>query len=173
MDIQEISDRMEINQLLVNYCQAIDDFDWNALDDVFTPDAIIDYSEATPFRGNRAQVKAFLAAAMANTAHCQHVISTSQIRIDGDRAYGRTVCTNPMVTKDTGQFMLVGLWYRDEFLRTLDGWRIVHRYEESSWRFNVPPDMLSNVEAVRLGWAAMGGHPAGPCAVEAFPQKLR
>jgi len=173
MDLQEISDRLEIQQLLIDYCHAIDDFDWDALDNVFTPDAIIDYSEMTPFRGNRAQAKAFLAKSMAGTAHCQHIISTSQIRIDGDRAYGRTVCTNPMVAKDTGHLMIVGLWYRDEMLRTAEGWRITHRYEESSWRQNVPADLLANSDAVRLGWTASGGHPAGPCATDAFPQKLR
>lgn len=172
MDIKEISDRMEIEQLLIDYCHAIDDFDWDALDKVFTPDAIIDYSEMIPFRGNLAQVKAFLAASMAQTAHCQHIISTSQIRIDGDKAYGRTICTNPMVGKD-GHLMVVGLWYRDEFRRTAEGWRIVHRYEESSWRHNVPADLLANPDAVRLCWAATGGHPAGPCAVDGFPQKLR
>ena len=55
MDIQEISDRLEIQQVLIDYCHAIDDFDWDALDRVFTPDAIIDYSEMIPFRGNLAQ----------------------------------------------------------------------------------------------------------------------
>lgn len=173
MDIQEISDRMEIEQLLIEYCHAIDDFDWDALDRVFTPDAVIDYSEMTPFRGNLAQAKTFLAQAMANTAHCQHIISTSQIRIDGDRAFGRTICTNPMVAKDSGRLMVVGLWYRDEFRRTSEGWRITHRYEESSWRYNIPGDMLANPDAVRLGWASIGGHPGGPCATAAFPQKLR
>ena len=65
MDVQEISDRLELQQLLVDYCHAIDDFDWDALDRVFTPDAIIDYSEMVPFRGDREQAKAFLAASMA------------------------------------------------------------------------------------------------------------
>lgn len=173
MDMQEISDRMELQQLLVDYCHAIDDNDWDALDNVFTPDAVIDYSEMIPFRGNRAQAKAFLAQSMAGIAHCQHIVSTSQIRIDGDHAYGRTICTNPMVTKDGGHLFVVGLWYRDEFVRTNEGWRISHRYEESSWRHNVPPDMLANPDAVRLGWAVTGGDPAGPCAAKAFPQKLR
>lgn len=173
MDLQEISDRMEIEQLLVDYCHAIDDFDWDALDKVFTPDAVVDYSEMVPFRGNLEETKAFLAASMAGVGHCQHIISTSQIRIDGDRAYGRTICNNPMVAKDTGEMFIVGLWYRDEFLRTPDGWRITHRYEESSWRQNVPDGMLADPEAVRAAWVAKGGHPGGPCATAAFPQKLR
>ncbi len=173
MDLHEISDRMEIHRILVDYCHAIDDFDWDALDGVFTPDAVIDYTEMAPFRGSRDEAKAWLAEAMAGIAHCQHIISTSQIRIDGDRAWGRTVCTNPMVTKDGGHLSIVGLWYRDEFRRTAEGWRIVHRYEESSWRFNVPDGMLADPAAVRAAFALTGGHPAGPCGSEAFPQPLR
>jgi ketosteroid isomerase-like protein len=173
MNIQEISDRMEIDALLIEYCHAIDDKDWDALDNVFTEDAIIDYSEMTPFRGSRAEAKAYLAIAMSGTAACQHIISTSQIRIKGDLAYGRTICVNPNVMKDGGHMFVVGLWYRDEFRRTPDGWRITHRYEESSWRQNAPPNLLANPNAVRLVQMARGVSPAGPCAAEGFPQPLR
>ena len=172
MDPQEVSDRLEIQQLLVDYCHAIDDRDWNALDRVFTTDAIVDYSEMVPFRGNLAETKAFLAEAMAGTEACQHIVSTSQIRIEGDRAFGRTVCVNPNLMK-TGEFFVVGLWYRDEFRRTSDGWRIVHRYEESSWRQNAPEGVLADPKAVRAAWTSQGGPPAGPCASAAFPQPLR
>jgi ketosteroid isomerase-like protein len=173
MSPQEMSDRMEIEQVLIDYCHAIDDADWDGLDRVFTPDAIIDYTEMAPFRGTLEEVKRWLPVSMANVGKTQHIISTSQIRIDGDRAWGRTVCTNPMVARDTGHFCVVGLWYRDELRRTPEGWRIVHRYEESSWRFNVPDGMLADPDAIRAAWALTGGHPAGPCASEAFPEPLR
>ena len=39
---QELSDRFEIQDLLVAYCDAIDRRQWDALDDLFTSDAIID-----------------------------------------------------------------------------------------------------------------------------------
>ena len=107
---------------------------------MFTPKAIIDYREMAPFPGNRAEAKAWLAIAMAGIGRCQHVVSTSQIKIDGDRAFGRTVCTNPMVS----HLSIVGLWYRDEMLRTTDGWRITHRDDESSWRFNAADGLLSD-----------------------------
>ena len=44
MSLEEISDRLEIQDLLVAYSYAIDSRDWAALDDVFTPDAHIDYT---------------------------------------------------------------------------------------------------------------------------------
>lgn len=68
---------------------------------------------------------------------------------------------------------VVGLWYRDEFRRTSEGWRIVHRYEEASWRQNAPDGLLADPAEVRGAWARQGGAPAGPCASEGFPQPLR
>ena len=44
LDLQEISDRIEIQDLLSRYTDAIDRRDWDALDGVFTPDAFIDYT---------------------------------------------------------------------------------------------------------------------------------
>jgi hypothetical protein len=143
MNLKEISDRMEIQNLMVDYCYAIDTQNWDALDKVFTPDATIDYTEMAPFRGNLAEVKKFLNESMSMIAVSQHIISTSQIKIEGDRAFGKTVCTNPMVLKQGNHLFTVGLWYRDEFVRTAEGWRISSRYEENCWRQNVPAGLLA------------------------------
>ncbi len=143
MNLAEISDRMEIQDLMVDYCTAIDTRDWDALDRVFTPDAVIDYSEMVGVRGSLTEIKAFLASSMAAVAACQHIISTSKITIQGDRAHGRTICNNPMVLHPNGHVMLLGLWYRDEFVRTPAGWRISSRYEERSWGYNVPAELLA------------------------------
>jgi SnoaL-like domain len=142
MTLQEISDRMEINDLMVAYCYAVDTRNYDALDDVFTEDAVIDYSEMVGFVGNREETKAFLVAGLSPISAFQHIISTSQITLDGDRANGRTMCTNPMVVRENQHLMAFGLWYRDEFVRTPKGWRISSRYEEFSWRANVPPGLV-------------------------------
>lgn len=64
LSLQEISDRLEIQDLLSRYSYAIDDGDWDALDDVFMPDAVIDYSETGGAKGSVAQIKAWLPVAM-------------------------------------------------------------------------------------------------------------
>lgn len=46
LSLEEISDRLEIQQLLVDYSTAIDQKRFDDLDAVFTPDAYIDYSVA-------------------------------------------------------------------------------------------------------------------------------
>lgn len=143
MNLQEISDRLEIQDLMVEYCYAIDMKNWDALDEVFTPDATIDYSEMVGFKGTLPEAKKFLAEGLAVMDAGQHIVSTSKIKIEGDRAYGRTICTNPMVFKPTDQFFCVGIWFRDEFLRTEKGWRISSRYEERSWQFNLPSELAA------------------------------
>jgi ketosteroid isomerase-like protein len=144
LSLQEISDRIEIQELLADYSHAIDHRDWDALDDVFTPDALIDYSEMGGSVGDLQKTKAFLAEAMANFASFQHMVATSKIIFDGDTAHGRTICHNPMVIDmGNGQthVFFCGLWYRDTFVRTPSGWRIKERYEERSYFHNMPPGL--------------------------------
>jgi hypothetical protein len=43
LSLAEISDRLEIQQLLVDYSAAVDNRRFEDLDNVFTPDAYIDY----------------------------------------------------------------------------------------------------------------------------------
>ena len=55
LTIEEVLDRVEINDLLVRYCAALRTKDLTLLDEVFSPDAMIDY---TRIGGNRAGVEA-------------------------------------------------------------------------------------------------------------------
>ena len=142
MSIEEISDRLEIQDLLTAYSHAIDTRDWDALDDVFTPDARVDYSAMGGSDGDLATTKQFLADAMVMFAGFQHMVATSKVTIDGDTAEGRTICHNPMVIdKGDGEthVFFCGLWYRDSFVRTDAGWRIKERVEEKCFFHNLPP----------------------------------
>jgi hypothetical protein len=141
LTLQEISDRLEIQDLLASYSYAIDMRDWDGLDDVFTPDAVIDYTEMGGSRGDLAATKEFLRTVLPTFAGFQHMVATSKLKIDGDTAEGRTICHNPMVLdKGNGQthVFFCGLWYRDQFVRTADGWRISSRHEEKCYFHNVP-----------------------------------
>jgi ketosteroid isomerase-like protein len=139
LSLQEISDRLEIEQLLVRYCDAIDRRDWDAFRSVFTPDAVIEDVTAG-VTGVDAMVE-FLPRALAQVRIAQHTISTMLLDVDGDRARARTVCHCPMVVElDDGgtQVMFQGLWYVDELVRTTAGWRIARRAERDYYAHNVP-----------------------------------
>ncbi|HZU47096.1 MAG TPA: nuclear transport factor 2 family protein [Mycobacterium sp.] len=126
----EISDRLEIQQLLVDYSTAIDSRRFDDLDEVFTPDAYIDYSAFDGIVGRYPEVKKWLAEVLPNFANYAHMLGLPSIRIDGDTATARTFCFNPMVFGgEKPNTMLLGLWYDDEFVRTPQGWRMSRRVE--------------------------------------------
>ena len=131
----EISDRLEIQQLTVDYSTAIDTRRFDDLDAVFTPDAYIDYTALGGIEGRYPEVKAWLAEVLPNFPMYAHMLGNFSVRIDNDTATSRTICFNPMVVpagtakKAQEQVMFCGLWYDDEFLRTAQGWRMTRRVE--------------------------------------------
>jgi len=137
---QDLSDRAEIQDLLVVYCEAIDSRDWDALDNVFTSEAIIDYTEAGGARGTLSEIKIYLDKALGKFSGYQHMLGLPQIKLDGDKATSRTILFNPMVMDKDGQphVFFVGLWYCDTLKRTEQGWRISNRREEVSYFHNLP-----------------------------------
>jgi SnoaL-like domain len=135
LSLAEISDRLEIQQLITDYSTAIDTRRFDDLDAVFTQDAYIDYTALGGIEGSYPEVKAWLAEVLPNFPMYAHMLGNFSVRIDGDTASSRTICFNPMVLpvvpakKDQEQVMFCGLWYDDEFSRTADGWRMTRRVE--------------------------------------------
>jgi ketosteroid isomerase-like protein len=137
---QEISDRLEIEQLLIRYCHAIDERDWDTYRSVYTDDAVIDDIGAGP-SNTVDQMVEFLPQALEKVVLIQHAISTSRVDIDGDTATANTVCHCPVVL-DRGdgetEMYFQGLWYEDELVRTPAGWKISKRAERNYFH-NMPP----------------------------------
>ncbi|OBF17828.1 nuclear transport factor 2 family protein [Mycobacterium sp. ACS4331] len=130
LSLEEISDRLEIQQLLVDYSSAIDQRRFDDLDRVFTPDAYIDYRVTGGIDGHFPEVKAWLKEVLPNFPAYSHMLGNFDIRIDGDTATARTICFNPMVfDSERKQILFVGIWYEDELLRTDLGWRMTRRVE--------------------------------------------
>ena len=145
LSMQEISDRIEIDVLLTEYCHAIDDKEWDALDNIFTEDAIIDYTAAGGAKGNLQETKAYLDRALEQFTGSQHMVATTKLRLNGDTATARTICFNPMNTpkKEGVHTFFCGIWYVDELVRTEKGWRISSRKEELSYFHNLPDDFAA------------------------------
>ena len=135
LTLQDISDRLEIQDLLARYSAAIDTRSWDDLDDLFTADAQVDYTQTGGIAGSLAEQKAYFAQVLPMFKGSQHLTATSTIVVHGDQAQVKTVCFNPMVVDDQ-QVYFVGLWYRDVLVRTSTGWRFQERYEIKSWDFH-------------------------------------
>jgi len=133
--LQAITDRLEIEELLTRYAWALDTKDFDALDDVFTADARIDYTSAGGIEGAYPEVKAWLAQVLPHFPAYQHLVTNVQVTIDGDTATSRAAFYNPMgQPKGDGiSLFYVGGEYHDTLVRTADGWRIEERIEQTVW----------------------------------------
>jgi ketosteroid isomerase-like protein len=139
--LEQISDRLEIEDLITNYADAIDTQNIDRLDDIFTEDAFIDYSPMGGAVGSYPEVKAFLKDALPAFKNTQHLIANYQIKLDGDRATGKIMCFNPMqldLGDEKSEVFFLGLWYLDEYIKTAEGWRIAKRSEQKSYDYNTP-----------------------------------
>ena len=144
---QEISDRLEIQDLVYHYADLIDSKQIGRLrDEVFTEDVFVDYGVMGGSVGDLDTTIDFLESTLVDELfpNSQHLNANVQIKLDGDTATGRVMCFNPMeMTMPDGgtQTYFIGLWYVDEYRRTDRGWRISRRAEEKSWVFNTPDFM--------------------------------
>ena len=95
LSLQEISDRLEIQDLLAHYCYAVDDRDWDAYRNVFTPDAILDDSVTGGIRGGVEEHVPYMQKALSKILISQHGISTILFDIKGDQARVRVLDFGP------------------------------------------------------------------------------
>ena len=132
LSAEEMSDRLELQDLLIRYSEAIDRREFDELDAIFVPDAYIDYRDTGGIDGQYPQIKEWLAETLPTYFERNaHMLGLPAIKLAGDTATARTFCFNPMVLKGAKpKVMQVGVWYDDEFVRTADGWRISRRVED-------------------------------------------
>jgi len=137
MDVAELIDRQEIVEVITAYTRAVDTASWDDLYDVFTEDAVLDYtptggtagplSEAIPFIRNVELFETW-----------QHMIGQVAITFDEgrDAAEATAYFINPMVAArpdGTTHVVEVGGYYRHQMVRTADGWRSKHMVDDLLW----------------------------------------
>jgi len=131
------ADRHEIERILDLYATIIDAREYERLLEVFLADAVLDYSSAGAEPGPLHPVAAWIEKGLGLFARSQHMIVNKQVELAGDRATSRALFFNPLVARD-GNVMFVGGEYRDQWVRTPAGWRIIERIEETTWTFGLP-----------------------------------
>jgi ketosteroid isomerase-like protein len=144
MTLQDVADRIEIDDLLTRYATALDAKDWDTWASCFTPDAHIDYTAAGGVKGTLSEVRRWLSEVMVGFPMTQHLVTNRAVHLDGDTATCRSCLFNPMGLPDNGSLMVFfdGGYYRDTLVRTADGWRITERIEESTFSTRLHRVML-------------------------------
>lgn len=135
MNVQELSDRQEIAEVLYRYGHALDRRDWEMLrEQVFAPDAVADFL-AHGIKNGIEEITDLIAGVLTGLDVSQHLIATPIIDLDGDRATSRCYLHAQHVFEGApggDQFIVAGT-YIDELERRENGWRIVKRGLEASW----------------------------------------
>ena len=151
MDLQEISDRLEIADVITRYTRGIDLGEWDRLDTVFTPDADIDYTESGGIHASYAEVKpwlaemlpAFFPRRMHTIGQVEVVFAASDGASEGasegapDAASVVAYFDNPMPMHDGEggeKIVEIGGMYHHEMVRTADGWRSRRLHEHVVWK---------------------------------------
>lgn len=142
MDVQEISDRLEIQALMTRYGKAVDRRDWDLYRSVFTADAFIDYTSAGGTAGGVEEMVAWLDEALAQFPATQHLVANFDIDIDGDAATAEVMFHNPMVMPDKSVWQTGG-WYHHDLVRAADGWRSSRLIEESAYFSGMPANLTA------------------------------
>lgn len=140
-DYADFQDRMALEKLAIEYANAIDSKQWDRLDRVFVPDAVIDYTATGGIKGSYPEIKAWLPRTMKFFKSTMHLMGNFQFRIEGDTASGQVSCFNPMLAPALlggSNTVMFGIWYHDTYVRTVDGWRIKTRAQQHCYSFNVP-----------------------------------
>jgi ketosteroid isomerase-like protein len=130
-------DRAEIEDLMARYLFAIDYFDWDAYVATFAEDGELEFASGKS-KGREAiraavtrfaeGIGRFYHTADGKPAKLRHVVLQSSIRVDGDRAWGRTLWLE-MANHGPNDEPKIGTYglYEDEF-RKIDGrWLIARR----------------------------------------------
>jgi hypothetical protein len=143
VDITEVSDRLEIADVLTRYTRAIDTGEWDLLDAVFTADAAIDYTESGGIAATYPEVKPWLAEMLpAFFPRRMHTLGQLDIALDGDEATCSAYFHNPMPLPGRDgpdgpageRIVEVGGLYHHTLVRTPDGWRSRRLHEQVVWR---------------------------------------
>lgn len=148
--IHDLLDRDAIRHIQIRYAWSLDNHRWDALKEVFLPDAVADL-RGERFEGLEAIV-AKCASSLEPADNCQHLNGSHWAQIDGDTAIAGCyfIATKYIADTPGGDTYTVGGKYIDQMVRTPDGWRIAHRLLEPTFIDGNP-----QVEATaQTRWAA-------------------
>ncbi len=127
-------DRSLISDLVVAYAYAVDESDWSAFESLFVPGASIDYRSSGGIAGTPSEVAAWMPGAMALFSWSMHSISTHRLEFTDERkATGslHAFARHGLTWEGVDELMDVNVIYRDEYLRTDNGWLFASRREDT------------------------------------------
>ncbi len=153
--LKSLIDKQEISELVIRYSTALDTRNWNLLKRCFVDNPRFDadgYPPITDFETIRGSASTALAGLDAS----QHYVTNIAVDLDGDKASVVSYLQAQHVRASAGDdpnFLVAGI-YRDEVVRTPDGWRFSHRRLKVLWTQGNPQVPTGHVATGE--WSAQG-----------------
>lgn len=136
-NLQELSDRAEINDVLMRYLRGIDGGDHELVRSCFHTDARFEFAAA--FAGDIDLLLENIRTHSPTYKRTFHLAGNVLIELDGDTAQTETYVAGFEETSDVhplgaGVFLTIWLRYLDRFERRDSTWRIAERRAVFDWR---------------------------------------
>ncbi|MEM7338816.1 MAG: nuclear transport factor 2 family protein [Actinomycetota bacterium] len=117
----EPADRLELHELPGRYGDAIDDRDWDRLDQIFTADAVFDLTDlGVPLLEGLDRIKAFM------DTEAEHPRTHTMTNVYADETDNGANLFFRIVALLGGGKVGTASYY-DQVVKTPDGWRVAHR----------------------------------------------
>lgn len=142
--LRGVSDVLEIQEVLNRYALCLDDRDWSGLAACFTPDATADYGALGIHEGYPA-IEALVRGVLGKLDGSQHFVSNHVVTVRGEEASARCYLQAQHIKRGLpgGEHYLVAGQYRDDLVRSAEGWRIRLRKLQILWAEGNPDVVAS------------------------------
>ena len=146
--LRRLLDEAAIREVLEYYFYCVDSRTLRGLESVFTADSKYDFSGGlVRYEGWKGAAKGLEGTLRGGgISSSNHLTTSTRIRIRGDTAtsdsHGLVFLMSEREGGAAGTVISRGLRYKDDWLRTAQGWRIRYRLHTRSWNFEtlaVPP----------------------------------
>ncbi|MGF7151111.1 3-phenylpropionate/cinnamic acid dioxygenase small subunit [Sphingomonas zeicaulis] len=135
MSSADLIDKDAIAQVYIRYCEIVDSKDFDRMDEVFTEDAVGDYTQALGpgvISPDRASLIASMHANLGPQSSCgatHHNVLNFRIHPDGDNATAKVNYYAVHRGRGAHDGALYSMWgqYADDLIRTDAGWRVARR----------------------------------------------
>ncbi|MEM6105696.1 nuclear transport factor 2 family protein [Mycobacterium sp. 050272] len=134
--------RDELHQLVTAYCRAVDRADYDALRDLYHPDATDSHGSFSS--GGVEPFIAQLQAAQAYVRVSQHNITTTNFVVDGDGARGEIYCLvfHTFAGPEHDIDVIIGGRYLDTYIRHDGRWKFFQRTIVADWAYQNDPSQV-------------------------------
>jgi SnoaL-like domain len=155
--VNNLLDRAEIDDVIGRYTYGMDSRDWELYRSAWTDEISLDFTELWADK-DMGRIRAddwvqALQAFFSDIPQSQHLKMPVSYEFDGDRATVLAIMQGKhwMPTSTGGPLQTVVGYYRDEFVRTPDGWRLSGLKELVHWNegnAHVLDDNIRNLRRV-------------------------